>query len=281
MRTYLTPWLLAGACLCPVPLLAANSAHSADIDGAPSGSVVLPGTGSAQNGELGHLSERLAALEKQLQNRGLLTLFNQISELKLEMARLRGQQDELLYRLKQAETRTKDLFGDLDAQVKALATQVKELPTAVPVQATTQVPTTEAPIFSPVVSSTSNPESEAKTYEEALKLFKDGNYPGSAKAFQTYLDLFPGGGLAANAYYWLGLSRFSLGDFKGAVEAQQQLQKSFPASHKVPDAMVSMARAYTQLGESENANATLARVIAEHPASRAAEIARKILDLSK
>jgi tol-pal system protein YbgF len=228
------------------------------------------------------LAERLTVLEYQVQNQGVLTLLNQIAELKQEVARLRGQHEELAHQQQIAEKRVKDLYADLDAKLKALAktpvapTPQSVAPTPAPAPARAE---SGAPTKAPVAAN--DPDAEGKAYEAALSLVKDGNYAGAVKAFQGFAQAYPGANLMANALYWLGLSQFSLGDFKSALATQQRLLKDYPHSAKVPDAMINLARAHGQLAEAEAAKRWLERVIAEHPGSKAAETARKMLELSK
>ena len=102
-----------------------------------------------------------------------------------------------------------------------------------------------------------------------------------AQAFKDYLVNFPRAPLVANAYYWLGLSQFSLSEYPAAIATQQRLLKEYPDSAKVPDAMVSLARAHYQTGDADAGRRWLERVVAEHPASKAADTARKLLELHK
>jgi tol-pal system protein YbgF len=226
------------------------------------------------------LAERLTALESQTQNQGVLTLLNQISELKQEVARLRGQQEELAHQQQIAEKRVKDFYADIDAKLKAMA-KAPPGPQAAAV-APPAPPRVEATAPAKAVAPVANdPDAEGKAYEAALSLVKDGNYSAAVKAFQGFVQSYPGAPLVANALYWLGLSQFSLGDFKSASSTQQRLLKEYPQSPKVPDAMVNLARASGQLGEAEASKRWLERVIAEHPGSKAAETARKMQELGK
>jgi len=223
----------------------------------------------------------------------LLSLYNQLAELKAEVARLRGQQEELLHAQQLAEQRTKALYGDLDARIKALprppvappvanaatppavaaaaAVRAEAAPTAPAAAGAKPVPAKPAP----------DPEADTKAYEAALNQLKEGNYPAAVKAFKDYLVNFPRAPLVANAYYWLGLSQFSLSEYPAAIATQQRLLKEYPDSAKVPDAMVSLARAHYQTGDADAGRRWLERVVAEHPASKAADTARKLLELHK
>src|SRR5438067_1663890 len=64
------------------------------------------------------LEERLSALESQLKSQGLVDLFNQVEQIRSEVARLRGQVEVLTYELEQAQKRQRDLYVDLDTRLR-------------------------------------------------------------------------------------------------------------------------------------------------------------------
>lgn len=220
--------------------------------------------------------ERIARLEAQLQNQGLLNLLNQVEALKSEVARLRGGQEEQVHKLDIADKRTRDLFAELEGRIKELAARpVAPAADAVRLQvAPALVAATPPP--APVDS-----EAEARAYEAAQALVKAGKYKEAVTAFQAFLKQYPAGPLAANAWYWTGFSYVGLSDFKGALASYQRLLKDFPASPKAPDAMLSMARAQVQMNEPELARATLDQLMVKHPQSKAAESGKKLLSTLK
>jgi tol-pal system protein YbgF len=225
------------------------------------------------------LSGRLTRLEDQSSNHGLLNLLNQVEALKSEVARLRGSQEELAYRLTQMDKREKEVLADYDARIKALSEHVNRPPPVMaPPAATATVPSEPVPV---VPTPAPDPEAETRAYEAAFKLFKDRDHTGAVSAFNAFLQSYPQSPLAGNACYWMGLSHFSLADHKSAVQAQQRLLKEYPKHAKVPDAMLSMARAHIQLGETERARQVLDEVIAKYPNTKSAELAKKILLLFK
>lgn len=221
-----------------------------------------------------------------MKNQGVLALFNQLAELKAELARLRGQQEELLHAQQLAEKRVKDLYADLDTRVRTLAKAAAASPPGAPGMPRAEVPASSQQAAKPAAKPAPPPpqndaETEGKAYEAALGLLKEGNFAQAAKAFQDFMHAYPSAALAPNALYWLGLAQFSQGDFKGAIATQQRLLSDFPASAKVPDAMINLARSHLQLDETEASRGWLERVIAEHPASKAADTARKMQELTK
>lgn len=224
------------------------------------------------------VSARLNKLEEQSSSQGLLNLLNQVEALKNEVARLRGAQEEMAHRLQLADKRQKDVLADFDAQLKELRVLANRPMPVVAVVAPAPVDAAEPASVPPAAP---DPEAETRAYETALNLFKAGDHAGAATAFNAFLDKYPTSPLAGNACYWLGLTYFATADHKNAVAAQQRLLKDYPQHAKVPDAMVNMARAQIQLGETESARLVLEQVIAKYPVTKSAELAKKILSLFK
>ncbi|MFZ5483873.1 MAG: tol-pal system protein YbgF [Pseudomonadota bacterium] len=230
------------------------------------------------------LSLRVLRLEDQQRksesapaNVGVIALLNQVDALKAEVSRLRGLQEELAFRLQKAEQRQKDVLADFDGRLKEtheLASRPRLapiLPAGVEAAAAQPKPVEPAP----------DPEAEARTYEAGLKQFKGGDHVAAIQTFSGFLDKYPNSPLAGNACYWQGLAYFAIADHKNAAAAQQRLLRDYPEHSKVPDAMVSLARAQIQMGETENARLELERVRSRYPTTRAAELAKKILALFK
>src|SRR5215468_5415642 len=66
------------------------------------------------------LEERMTALENQLKSQGLVELFNQLEQIKAEVARLRGQIEVLTYEQEQQQKRQRDLYVDLDSRLRRI-----------------------------------------------------------------------------------------------------------------------------------------------------------------
>ncbi len=217
-------------------------------------------------------NERLTQLEAKLQNQGLFGMLNQIEALKAEVARLRGAQEELAYRQESADKRTKDLFFDLDERIKEIANR----PPPPPVDAI-RLQSSQSLIVSPLMQKTDT-ESETTAYEIAHSLIKAGKYREAIVAFQKFVDQYPSGPLAANALYWIGISQVTgMSNFKAAAESYIRLLEEYPNSPKVPDALLSLARAQIQMEEKELAQATLNRLLTNYASSKAAENGKKLI----
>jgi len=219
-------------------------------------------------------NERIVRLETQMQSQGLLSMLNQLDALKADIALLRGAQEEQAHRQEIADKRTRDLYVDLDEQIKELASR----PVAASFDSIRLQPskTLVAAPMPPVVNV--DAESEARAYEAAHGMVKAGRYFDAIAAFQTFISQYPTGKLAANALYWIGISQVTgQSDFKAAANSYQRILREYPTSPKVPDAMLSLARAQIQLDDKAAASETLNQLLLKHPFSKAAENGKKLL----
>ena len=66
---------------------------------------------------------------------------------------------------------------------------------------------------------------------------------------------------------------------KGTTNTQQKLIKTYPDSAKVPDALLNISSAQVQLGDLSAARQTLQTLQTRYPATPAAELAKKRLEL--
>lgn len=247
--------------------VAAHGAHAGPLEEALAGTAELKKTVQAQQ-------ERLARLEAQTQNQGVIGLLNEVEALKAEMARLRGFQEEQAYQMDVAEKRVKDLFVDLDTrldQIRELASQAPARYDAIHLQPARSLANV------PAVEPQADPGDESGDYAAAHALVKGGKYQEAAQAMQGFLDKYPGGTLAPNAVYWKGFSQVNLGDFPGAAASYQKLIDDYPTSSKAPDAMLSLARARIQSSELALARTVLEQLIAKYPISKAAAAGKKLL----
>src|SRR5690349_19149455 len=101
--TLLIPRLVIVACC-----LAASSAHAALFDDNEARARIAEVDRRLAQTQK-ELEDRIGALESTIKSQGLVDLFNQIEQLKSDIARLRGQQEVLTYELEQAQKRQRDL----------------------------------------------------------------------------------------------------------------------------------------------------------------------------
>jgi tol-pal system protein YbgF len=226
------------------------------------------------------LEDRIAAVEKELKNQGLIELFRDVEQIKADIARLRGQVEVLTHELEQSQKRQRDLYVDLDSRLRKLeSAPAGAAAAAEPPAGATAAGSPPAP--PPAAAAGARPPADAsaeqKSYDTALEQFKAGNYPAAIAGFQAFVKAYPKSPLAPSAQYWVGNAQFAQKDFRGAIASQRQLIASYPDSQKVPDALLNIGSSQFELGDAAGARRTLQDLVARHPQSEAAAKARQRL----
>ncbi len=214
------------------------------------------------------LDDRITALESQLKSQGLVDLFNQVEQLKADIAKLRGQVEVMTFEVEQSQKRARDLYVDLD-------TRMRKLEGGPGSPAAGDAPPAAAAATTPPAIAA--PANEQRAYDAALDQFKAGNYSGAIVNFTAFVKAYPKSPLAPSAQYWTGNAQFAQKDFKGAMATQQKLVATWPDSPKVPDALLNVATCQFELSDAAGSRRTLESVVARYPQSDAAAKARQRL----
>jgi tol-pal system protein YbgF len=238
---------------------------------------------------------RIAKLEEQIRNIGVVELLQQLEQINAEIARLRGQLEVLANDNQQLQKRQRDFYLDIDSRLKRL-----EGGGAAPAQGGSTAPSSgAAPASGGTPSSTAaagaspaatdfgpasgartanaapaDPAREVKAYDAASNLFRRNDFAGAIQAFRGFLRDYPQSQLAANAGYWIGISYANLKDYRSALAAQEEVLAKWPQSAKAPDALLAIAAIQAEQGDTGSARNTLEDIIARFPASEAAGKAR-------
>lgn len=233
---------------------------------------------------------RIGKLEDALKSQALLDLFTQLEALKLEMNKLRGQIEVLTNNLDNTSKRQRDMYLDLDTRVRRFEQQggpapdaaaaapppaLSAQPAAVGAKPAAAAIATAPPAAA--VTTVSDAAAETRDYEAAQSQRRIGNYQGAIVGFQNFLKQYPKSNLAPRAQYWIGDSYFNLRDYRLAIASQQALLKAYPDSPTVPDAILNMASAQIEMGESNAGKKTLEELLAKFPISEAADKAKRRL----
>lgn len=209
------------------------------------------------------LRARITKLESDLNARidtksdkgAVLDMLNQHEQDMQEIARLRGQIEQLANQLATVQKNQRDYYADLDARIKKLEPQQ----TSIDGRAAEVLP------------------SEKQSYDAAMEQFKSGDYKGSISALQDFVRRYPTSAYAANAQYWLGNAYYAQHDYKNAIAAQQAVVSNYGDSAKAPDAMLNIASNYIELGDEKSARKTFQQLVKQYPDSGAAAAAKERL----
>lgn len=144
---------------------------------------------------------------------------------------------------------------------------------------TLQTPGAAPAAPAPAPAASASTEDPQVHYQRAQKDYSAGDFQKAKSEFDEHLRLWPGSETASNALFWKAKCNLKLNDYRGAISDFEQLRREYSSSTKVPFAMHNQAVAHSNLGETAQAQKLLEEVIANYPASPAAEQAK--LDLAK
>ncbi len=220
--------------------------------------------------QIKQLEARISKLEEADKQRAqtLLDMQLQLEALNTALRDMRGQNEELVHNLQDAEKRQKDFYVDLDSRLRrfeAAGTAAASQPAA--------APTVQAPVVDPVA--------ENRDYEAAYALFKGNKQQGSITSFQEFLKKYPNSTLAPSAYFWMAVAYYGLKDYKNAVNSYLTVASKYPTSPRAPSALMGAAICYQSLNDKASAKKTLQQLIKNYPDSELVPRAKKHLSQLK
>jgi tol-pal system protein YbgF len=198
----------------------------------------------------GRASEDSAALR-----RSLLELQNQIEVLRAETAKLRGMNEQLSRDLADVQRRQKDIAQGVDDRLRQ---------------------------FEPVKVALDGREflaepAEKRDFEDALAIFRKGDFAAAQPAFLDFLKRYPKTGYAATALFWLGNAQYATRDHKEAMINFRALIAREPEHLRAPEAVLSIANCQIELKDTRGARKTLEDLLKAYPQSEAATAAKERL----
>ena len=219
--------------------------------------------------------------------RAQIEVFNQIEQVKADIAKLRGQVEVIGYELEAAQKRQRDFYVDLDNRLRKEEQGLQELSGKVTAaqaaaSAAAKAAADQAAERLTVASRPSTPAepdaaSEARDYEAALTLLKGAKYREAAAALQNFIKNYPSSTSQASANYWAASAFYQAKEPARAADFYERVAGRWPEDARAPDALLGLANCEQDQGEPRAAKKTLEHLIAKYPNSNAAQIARSQL----
>lgn len=212
------------------------------------------------------LEQALASSEadKEQHIRSVLDLQIQMEGLNTELRKLRGQNEELVHNLQDAEKRQKDFYIDLDTRLRHIESG--------------DVAAARGDGSKDVSAA---PQGENHAFETAYNFYKAENYPNATAAFRDFLKSYPQSVHEANVLYWMGNAYFLLKDCRNSVSSYQTLIDKYQDHPRVAEVMLNIADCQLDLKNKAAAKKTLKQLISQFPGSDASEKAKKRLVIIK
>lgn len=126
-----------------------------------------------------------------------------------------------------------------------------------------------------------SPLQEQSDYEAALAVLRSGDYESAQQAFAKFLEAYPQGAFADNAYYWQGEANYVMRRYEDAITSFNNVVTMFPDSAKVPAAMLKTGFSYYGLKQWDKARDILEKVKNQYPQGSVAQLAEKRLHRMK
>lgn len=220
-----------------------------------------------------------ASAQSEADRKLMYELLQKLSQFEQELREIRGQQEVLGHRLEQAGERDRSRYLDIDRRLKQLEQSVASgsLGAAPPVVPGTSQMAPGAPVGAVSAGGVAAGQSEEAAYEQVFGLLQSGDILGARQGFLQFLQTYPNGSLAPNAYYWLGETYYVNRDFDEARATFSSMLQHYPGSQKSPDAKLKLGFTLAELGETDQARSVLSEVARDYPDQAVGRLAEQRL----
>lgn len=187
--------------------------------------------------------------------RGLQELQNQIETNTAEIAKLRGQNEQLLRDLSEIQRQQKDASQSVEERLR----RVEPIRVAVDGREFMADPT------------------EKRDYDAAIAIFRKADYVQAKQTFADFLTRYPQSGYRPTALFWLGNAQYVNKDYKDAIGSFRSLMALGSDHPRIPEAALAIANCQLELKDTKAARKTWEELIATYPKSEAAQAAKERL----
>jgi len=118
---------------------------------------------------------------------------------------------------------------------------------------------------------------EAKAYDDALAVFRQGDFTAAANAFSEFSKRYPRSGYGVTVLFWLGNAQYANRDYKEAIKNVQALITRAPNHARAAESLLSVANCQLELKDLKSARKTLTDVVKNYPNTEAATAATERL----
>jgi len=212
-------------------------------------------------------------------------LFYMIEQLQNDVRRLQGEVEEQRHLITSLQKQGRDRYIDMDQRILELSEKLTASPAAQtapaaapPAAAAGQVSAGGNPAGAAMKVYRQPGAEELKSYEEIQDLIRvQKRYDEAIGRLYDFIDKYPEGDLAVNAYYWLGEVYLVKPQLEQAKQAFTIVATRYPDHRKAPDAVYKLGIALDRLGERQEARRRMESVVRSYPGTRAAKLAQDYL----
>jgi len=191
--------------------------------------------------------------------RALLDFQAQIEALRAELSGMRGDKEVLLKDLADTQRRLKD-------QAQVVEERFRK--------------------FEPLTVSLDGIEfqadpAEKREFENALAVFRRGEFTPAANAFADFIRRYPQSGYLPQSLFWLGNAQYATREYKLAITNFRSLLSVAAQHPRAAEALLSIANCQVELKDTKAARKTLEDLVKDFPQSEAAAAAKERLSRLK
>jgi tol-pal system protein YbgF len=194
--------------------------------------------------------------------RSLLDLNNQLELMRAEMARMRGQDEqlqrdvtELQRQVAELQRLQKDAQQGVDDRIRKLEPQK------------VSVDGHEFLV---------DPE-ERRLFEEAMATLRKSEFAAANAAFTSFNRRYPASGYKPSALFWLGNAQYAMREYREAITSFRALVGSTPDHMRAPEALLAVANCQLELKDAKSARRTIDELVKAYPRSEAAQAGKERL----
>ncbi|PIE43647.1 MAG: tol-pal system protein YbgF [Gammaproteobacteria bacterium] len=219
-------------------------------------------------------------------NEGNTELFFMVEQLAHEVVTLRGLVEELQHTVSVLQKQNRERYIDVDRRIQELSGSVPKRSGVAPVggsvssdgkMAADSFPAAGITRLSPNQIPFPEPGAqERRAYEAAYNLVKEKSFDDAIDALHGFIERYPDGNLAGNAYYWLGEVYLAADKLEQAKAAFTVVVNKFPNHRKTADAYYKLGAVYLKLGKKNKALVYLDKVISRFAETSASRLASKL-----
>ena len=191
--------------------------------------------------------------------RSILDLSNQLEVLRADLAKMRGQDEQLARDVAEVQRRQKDMTQGVDDRLR------KFEPSKMTVDGKEFV---------------ANP-AEIRDFDAALATLRRGEFALAQTTFLDFIKRYPESGYRPSALFWLGNSQYALKAYREAIINFKSVVAIAPDHVRSPEAALSIANCQVELKDTKSARKTLEDLIKVYPQSEAASVAKDRLSKMK
>ncbi len=198
---------------------------------------------------------RRSADEAAQLRRSLIALQGELDAIRVELAKMRGQDEQMVRDVAELQRQQKDAVQNVDERLR------KFEPSRMTVDGREFI---------------ADP-SEKRDYDAAMTIFRKGEFAAAQVGFVDFLNRYPKTGFRPSALFWLGNAQYATRDYKDALASFRALVAMGGDHMRVPEAILAIANCQLELKDNKGARKTLDDLVANYPSSEAAQAAKERL----